>query len=318
MIPACISERSNLKVIIKMKYFTALRRRWQAFLHNDDLKKKIYSIVFESDTPKGKLFDILLISSITLSVLLVILESMQIFPHSAYLVLRILEYLLTLFFTIEYLARIYCLKEPRKYIFSFFGIVDLLATLPVYLGFVFHGSHYLLVIRAFRLIRVFRIFKLFLFINEGNLLLRSLWISAPKIFIFFFFVLILVTSMGTVMYMIEGTQPGSEFNNIPNSIYWAIVTMTTVGYGDITPVTPMGRFLSAVIMLIGYTIIAVPTGIVSATMVNEHKKPVHRRCPRCRREEDDPTAIYCKYCGTRLKKDKHPAEHKERQSDERF
>lgn len=270
-----------------MKCISRLRQRWQHFLHDDELKQKIYSIVFESDTPKGKLFDIVLIGSITLSVLLVILESMHIFPHSAYLILRVLEYLLTLFFTFEYLARIYCLKEPRKYIFSFFGIVDLLATLPVYLGFVFHDSHYLLVIRAFRLIRVFRIFKLFLFINEGNLLLRSLWISAPKIFIFFFFVLILVTSMGTVMYMIEGTQPGSDFNNIPNSIYWAIVTMTTVGYGDITPETPLGRFLSAVIMLIGYTIIAVPTGIVSATMVSEHKKQEKRKCPRCQRDGHD-------------------------------
>lgn len=301
-----------------MKCISRLRQRWQHFLHNDELKQKIYSIVFESDTPKGKLFDIVLIGSITLSVLLVILESMHIFPHSAYLVLRVLEYLLTLFFTFEYLARIYCQKEPRKYIFSFFGIVDLLATLPVYLGFVFHDSHYLLVIRAFRLIRVFRIFKLFLFINEGNLLLRSLWISAPKIFIFFFFVLILVTSMGTVMYMIEGTQPGSDFNNIPNSIYWAIVTMTTVGYGDITPETPLGRFLSAVIMLIGYTIIAVPTGIVSATMVSEHKKQEKRKCPRCQRDGHDFEAMYCKYCGAKLRREKTDGQIHERRNDERF
>lgn len=301
-----------------MKCISRLRQRWQHFLHDDELKQKIYSIVFESDTPKGKLFDIVLIGSITLSVLLVILESMHIFPHSAYLVLRVLEYLLTLFFTFEYLARIYCLKEPRKYIFSFFGIIDLLATLPVYLGFVFHASHYLLVIRAFRLIRVFRIFKLFLFINEGNLLLRSLWISAPKIFIFFFFVLILVTSMGTVMYMIEGTQPGSDFNNIPNSIYWAIVTMTTVGYGDITPETPLGRFLSAVIMLIGYTIIAVPTGIVSATMVSEHKKQEKRKCPRCQRDGHDFEAMYCKYCGAKLRTEKKGKNEDESCKDERF
>ena len=187
-----------------MKFISRIHQRCQNFLHNDELKEKIYSIVFESDTKKGnelkekiysivfesdtkkgKLFDIILISSITLSVLLVIVESMHIFPHSAYLVLRILEYLLTLFFTFEYLARIYCLKKPQKYIFSFFGIVDLLATLPVYMSFFVTGSHYLLVIRAFRLIRIFRIFKLFTFINEGNLLLRSLWISAPKILIFF-------------------------------------------------------------------------------------------------------------------------------------
>lgn len=301
-----------------MNYLSQWRKKWHQFLHDEDLKQRIYSIVFESDTPKGKLFDIILIGSITLSVLLVILESMHIFPHSAYLALRVTEYVLTLFFTVEYLARIYCLKQPRKYIFSFFGIVDLLATLPVYLSFFLHGSHYLLVIRAFRLIRVFRIFKLFSFINEGNLLLRSLWISAPKISIFFFFVLILVTSMGTVMYMIEGNVPGSQFNNIPNSIYWAIVTMTTVGYGDITPITPAGRFLSAVIMLIGYTIIAVPTGIVSATMVSEHKKLEKRRCPRCQRDGHDFEALYCKYCGARLKPEKPAGPEKERRADERF
>ena len=301
-----------------MKFFSNLHRRWHRFLHNEELKQKIYSIVFESDTPKGKMFDIVLIASILLSVLLVILESMHIFPHSAYLVLRVLEYLLTLFFTVEYLARIYCLKQPRKYIFSFFGIVDLLATLPVYLSFFLHGSHYLLVIRAFRLIRIFRIFKLFTFINEGNLLLRSLWISAPKILIFFFFVLILVISMGTVMYMIEGSQEGSSFNNIPNSIYWAIVTMTTVGYGDITPVTPVGRLFSAIIMLIGYTIIAVPTGIVSATMVSEHKKQEKRKCPRCNRDGHDFEAVYCKYCGAKLKKEKTDEPANERFNDERF
>lgn len=248
------------------------------------------------------------------------MESMHIFPHSAYLVLRVLEYLLTFIFTIEYLARIYCLKQPAKYIFSFFGIVDLLATLPVYLSFFLHGSHYLLVIRAFRLIRIFRVFKLFMFINEGNLLLRSLWISAPKILIFFFFVLILVTSMGTVMYMIEGTVPGSDFNNIPNSIYWDIVTMTTVGYGDITPVTPVGRFISAVIMLIGYTIIAVPTGIVSATMVSQHKKFAKRRCPKCNRDGHDSETQFCKYCGARLD-DYKSADDNEiniRPTDERF
>ncbi len=303
-----------------MKLFTGLRRRWHDFMHNEELKQKIYKVVFESDTPQGKLFDIILMCSIVLSVLLVIMESMHIFPHSAYLVLRVLEYLFTFIFTIEYLARIYCLKQPAKYIFSFFGIVDLLATLPVYLSFFLHGSHYLLVIRAFRLIRIFRVFKLFMFINEGNLLLRSLWISAPKILIFFFFVLILVTSMGTVMYMIEGTVPGSDFNNIPNSIYWAIVTMTTVGYGDITPVTPVGRFISAVIMLIGYTIIAVPTGIVSATMVSQHKKFAKRRCPKCNRDGHDSEAQFCKYCGARLD-DYKSADDNEiniRPTDERF
>ena len=276
-----------------MNYFSKLYTRWQHFLHNETLKQKVYSIVFESDTPKGRLFDIILISSIIVSVLMVILESMHLFSPTAYWILRLLEYLLTLFFTIEYLARIYCLKNPRKYIFSFFGLVDLL------------------VIRAFRLIRIFRIFKLFSFISEGNLLLRSLRISAPKISVFFFFVLILVTSMGTVMYMIEGDVPGSEFNNIPNSIYWAIVTMTTVGYGDITPVTPVGRFLSAIIMLTGYTIIAVPTGIVSAAMVSQQKKQAERQCPHCHQTGHDAEAIYCKYCGKELESDSKRKIHNE-------
>lgn len=191
-------------------FLKKLQQRWLHFLHNEDLKQKVYTIVFESDTRKGRLFDLALMGCILLSVTLVMLESMHLLPPEADTALRVTEYVLTLFFTLEYLARIYCLKQPKSYVFSFFGIVDLLATLPVYLGFIFQGAHYLLVIRAFRLIRVFRIFKLFLFIREGNLLLRSLWISAPKISIFFFFVLILVTSMGTVMYMIEGVEPGSQ------------------------------------------------------------------------------------------------------------
>jgi voltage-gated potassium channel len=147
---------------------------------------------------------------------------------------------------------------------------------------------------------VFRVFKLFNFLKEGNLLLVSLKVSAPKIVVFFFFVLILVTSIGTIMYMVEGTQPGTQFDNIPNSIYWAIVTMTTVGYGDITPVTPVGRFISAIVMLIGYTIIAVPTGIVSATMVDQHRKRREMKCPRCGKSGHDESADFCKFCGWKL------------------
>ena len=281
-------------------FFKGIRERIHAFLHDEELKKTLYVIIFESDTPKGKLFDTVLIGFIIMSVLVVIVESLQTFPAQYGLALRILEYVFTGFFTFEYVVRIYCSPQPRKYIFSFFGIVDLLATLPVYLGFFFGGTRYLLVIRAFRLIRVFRVFKLFNFLKEGNLLLVSLKVSAPKIFVFFFFVLILVTSIGTIMYMVEGTQPGTEFTNIPNSIYWAIVTMTTVGYGDITPVTPVGRFISAIVMLIGYTIIAVPTGIVSATMVDQHRKKRDAKCPQCGKSGHDALAEYCKHCGAKL------------------
>ena len=251
----------------KTGLWKALTNKINTFLHNKELKEKLYVIIFESDTPKGKLFDVFLIGFIIMSVLVVILESVVTFSDHFRLALQILEYVFTAFFTFEYLVRIYCSPKPKKYIFSFFGIVDLLATLPLYLGFLFTSARYLLIIRTFRLIRVFRVFKLFNFLEEGNLLLVSLRLSSRKIFVFFFFVLILVTSIGTIMFMVEGTQPDTQFNNIPNCIYWAIVTMTTVGYGDITPVTPVGRFISACVMLIAYSIIAVPTGIVSATMI---------------------------------------------------
>ncbi len=229
----------------KTGLWKALTNKINTFLHNKELKEKLYVIIFESDTPKGKLFDVFLIGFIIMSVLVVILESVVTFSDHFRLALQILEYVFTAFFTFEYLVRIYCSPKPKKYIFSFFGIVDLLATLPLYLGFLFTSARYLLIIRTFRLIRVFRVFKLFNFLEEGNLLLVSLRLSSRKIFVFFFFVLILVTSIGTIMFMVEGTQPDTQFNNIPNCIYWAIVTMTTVGYGDITPVTPVGRFISA-------------------------------------------------------------------------
>lgn len=284
----------------KPGFFGRIKGVIHAFFHNEKLKEKLYVIIFESDTPMGRLFDICLIGFIITSILVVILESVQGFTSHFNLGLRIAEYVFTAFFTFEYLVRIYCSPQPKKYIFSFFGIIDLLATLPIYLGFFFTSSRYLLIIRAFRLIRIFRVFKLFNFLEEGNLLLVSLRASGPKIFVFFFFVVILVTSIGTIMYMVEGGQPDTAFNNIPNSIYWAIVTMTTVGYGDITPVTPVGKFVSAIVMLIGYTIIAVPTGIVSATMVSEHRKRSLLRCPSCHKTGHEELAEYCKHCGEKL------------------
>lgn len=175
--------------------------------------------------------------------------------------------------------------------------------MPLYLAFFLPGARYLLIIRAFRIIRVFRIFKLFNFWLEGERLLTSLRESSKKIAVFFLFVVILVVAIGTLMYMIEGTQPNTQFNNIPNSIYWAIVTMTTVGYGDITPATALGKFLSACVMLIGYTIIAVPTGIVSASMMKEYKKLKDLQCPNCHKTGHEENATYCKYCGHKLKND---------------
>lgn len=258
-------------------------------------RERLYQIIFESDTYAGRLFDTALIGLILLSVLAAMIESLSVVSEGWRLALRIFEYVSTFFFTVEYILRIYVSDQPRKYIFSFFGIVDLLATLPLYLAFFFPSVRYVLIIRAFRLIRVFRVFKLFNYWTEGNLLLRSVQRSMRKIFVFFLFVLILVVSIGTIMYMIEGDYPQSGFTDIPTSIYWAIVTLTTVGYGDITPVTPVGRFISGLVMLLGYTIIAVPTGIVSVSLMDEQKKSA-RKCPNCGRTLDKGSR-FCKYCG---------------------
>lgn len=282
------------KLILKIKSSI------ENFLHNEELKRKLYTIIFEADTKAGKRFDVLLMVFILLSVLVVVVESLEVIANRFKLVFQVFEYVFTGFFTIEYLVRIYCSPKPKKYIFSFFGIVDLISTLPMYLGFLFQGARYFIIFRTFRLIRVFRVFKLFTFISEGHLLLKSLYESSRKIIVFFLFVIILVVSIGTLMYMIEGTTPNTQFTDIPTSIYWAIVTMTTVGYGDITPVTTIGRALSAFVMLLGYTIIAVPTGIVSAEMVKSYKKQAQKKCVHCGKSGHEADASFCKYCGESL------------------
>ena len=284
-------------------------------MRNEELKKKLYTIIFESDTPMGKLFDVVLIILIIFSVHLVFIESMEV-PLSIKPWLMRAEYFFTFVFTAEYVLRLYCSPKPRDYALSFFGIIDLVATLPFYMTWLFGSARYLLIIRVFRLIRVFRVFKLFHFLREGNLLLRSIILSSRKIFVFFLFVVTLVTSLGTIMYMIEGDLPGTQFTNIPKSIYWAIVTMTTVGYGDVTPVTGLGRFLSSLVMLLGYTIMAVPTGIVSVSMMNlrdaekreanqedsdEVEEENLRIVERMKTEDEeflaDDEPNYCPYCG---------------------
>lgn len=292
-----------------------LKAWWEALMRNEELKKKLYTIIFESDTPMGKLFDVVLIILIIFSVHLVFIESMEV-PLSIKPWLMRAEYFFTFVFTAEYVLRLYCSPKPRDYALSFFGIIDLVATLPFYMTWLFGSARYLLIIRVFRLIRVFRVFKLFNFLREGNLLLRSIILSSRKIFVFFLFVVTLVTSLGTIMYMIEGDLPGTQFTNIPKSIYWAIVTMTTVGYGDVTPVTGLGRFLSSLVMLLGYTIMAVPTGIVSVSMMNlrdaekreanqedsdEVEEDNMRIVERMRTEDEeflaDDEPNYCPYCG---------------------
>lgn len=270
---------------------------------NKALKEKLYTIIFEADTPAGKAFDIILIICIILSIFLAIVESLQGISPEMQKTFIVFEFIFTGFFTFEYLTRIYCSPHPKKYIFSFFGIIDLLATIPLYLAFFLPGARYLLVIRAFRIIRVFRIFKLFNFWHEGEMLLTAIKQSSKKIAVFFVFVVILVISIGTLMYMIEGGQTESSFNNIPNSIYWACVTMTTVGYGDITPATGLGKFLSAFVMIIGYTIIAVPTGIVSVSMMKEQRRIEKIRCKNCGSHGHDAKALYCHHCGFPLYSD---------------
>lgn len=265
---------------------------------NSKLKQRLYNIIFLSDTPAGKAFDVTLLWTIVASIVLVIVESMQGLPPVCKTVFTVLEYVFTFFFTLEYLCRLYCTPKPLKYALSFYGIIDLLSTLPLYIGWFFNGARYLMIMRTFRLIRVFRVFKLFSFLEEGDNLMRSMLLSSRKIFVFFLFVVILTISLGTLMFMVEGNIPNTQFTDIPTSIYWAIVTMTTVGYGDIAPVTMFGRMLSAIIMLLGYTIMAVPTGIVSAQFIHDHNKNRKDtpKCPECGCPLPH-NAHYCPHCG---------------------
>ncbi len=264
----------------------------------DRLRKKIHTIIFEADTPAGKAFDLILLAAILLSVLVVMLESVEkLRSHYGYY-FRLTEWVLTILFTIEYVLRIYCVRKPWGYVRSFYGIIDLLAILPTYLSILIAGAHTLLVIRALRLLRIFRILKLVYFLREARTLARALYASRGKISIFLFFVLLVVTIIGAVMYLVEG-QSNPGFSSIPVSIYWAIVTLTTVGFGDITPQTHLGQFLSAMVMILGYAVLAVPTGIVTMELVK--KQPVNTQsCPNCSREGHDDDAVFCKYCGNAI------------------
>ena len=278
-------------------------------------KKRLHSILFEGNDPLSRPVDIFIMVCIGLCVLMASLESvvkvddysLQAIFHqelSGIGILKtciiVLEYVLSILFTIEYILRVYCSPVKKDYVLSFFGIIDLLATLPQLLSIFFPPLRYLSIMRTFRLIRIFRVLKLFAFINEGYLLLESIRKSINKILVYFFFVVVLVCILGTLMFIVEGQIPGTEFTSIPKRIYWAIVTLTTVGYGDITPTTGLGQFLSGIVMILGYTIIAVPTGIVSASMIDTTKKKGQNgRCPRCN-EKTDLNANYCKHCGERL------------------
>lgn len=263
------------------------------------LRRKLYVIIFEADTYEGKLFDIILIAAILLSVVVVMLDSVgsirERIGHSLY----IAEWLFTLLFSVEYLVRLYCSPRPYRYATSFFGVIDLLAVLPTYLNLIFPGSQYLLVIRVLRVLRIFRVLKLVQFIGEAEYLMKAINASRRKITVFMFFVLTLVTVLGSMMYLVEGPENG--FTSIPVSIYWAIVTLTTVGYGDVSPQTPVGQALATVIMLTGYSIIAVPTGIVTVELAEAIKGSSKQFiCNECGKSGHDNDAAYCKYCGNRI------------------
>jgi voltage-gated potassium channel len=258
----------------------------------------------------GKAFDLILLILILLSVFIVMLESVGPIDAEYHDALYLCEWIITIFFTIEYIARIITVNKPSKYIFSFYGIIDFLSTIPLYLSFILAGSSYLLTVRALRLLRVFRILKITRYIGASNQLTKALIHSRAKIFVFLFFVVIVSVIAGTLMYIIEGEKSG--FTSIPISVYWAIVTLTTVGYGDISPATPLGQFIASFIMILGYGIIAVPTGIVSAEYSrNQDRKEVGndyvhvntQACINCGAAKHRDDADYCHRCGSSLHED---------------
>lgn len=263
--------------------------RWRA---------RLFEVIFHSDTPAGRAFDLTLLLMILASVLAVSLETVTWFRERHGEVLRLWEWAATLVFTLEYVLRTICVSRPKHYVFSFYGVVDLLSILPSYLSLLVTGTHYLLVVRILRLLRIFRILKLTRFLSESSTLSAALVASRHKIGVFLYTVLLAVTIIGAVMYVVEG--PTSGFTSIPTSIYWAIVTLTTVGYGDISPVTPLGQFLACLVMILGYGIIAVPTGIVTSELAAARGQAPGRICPNCARGGHDADARYCKNCGNPL------------------
>jgi len=264
-------------------------------------RKRLFEVIFEADTPAGKLFDVLLIISILASVAVVMLDSVSSISEKWGTLLKAAEWFFTILFTIEYVFRLICAGRAIRYAKSFFGIVDLMAIVPTYLNLILPGSRYLLVIRLLRVLRIFRILHLSRFVAEANVLMTALASSKRKILVFFFAVLTLVVILGSLMYVIEGRDPASGFTSIPKSVYWAIVTLTTVGYGDISPQTGPGQMLAAVVMILGYSIIAVPTGIVTAELTQAYKKEITAQtCPQCTRQGHDKDANHCKFCGAQL------------------
>lgn len=264
-------------------------------------RERLFVIIFESHTFGGKLFDVALIISILLSVMVVILASVESLWAAYEVPLIVGWWVFTVLFTIEYILRILCVRQPRRYVLSFFGIVDLLAILPGYMGLFFRSGRFLSVVRILRILRVFRILDLNAYANEAQNMLTALKNSQRRITIFFIFIITLTVILGSVMYVVEGSQPGSGFSNIPRSIYWAVVTITTVGYGDISPHTNLGQFIAAISMIMGYSIIVVPTGLVSVEFARMKRSDTSTpECTSCKATGHDEDSTFCKYCGVRL------------------
>ena len=260
---------------------------------------KVHSVIFEADTTSGKIFDIALIITILLSVIVVMLESVSSLRVKYSYYFYVLEWIFTILFTIEYILRLNTVFHPWKYATSFFGVVDLLAVLPTYLDLLIPGTHYFLIIRVLRLLRIFRVLKLVKYIGETEILVQALRASSRKIFVFMFSIFTIVIVMGSLMYVIEGEENG--FTSIPRSIYWAIVTITTVGYGDISPSTPIGQVIATIVMFLGFSIIAVPSGIVTLEISDLYKyKTSTQVCQNCLAGDHDDDAKFCKNCGTVL------------------
>jgi voltage-gated potassium channel len=263
------------------------------------LRRRLFSVIFKADTPAGKAFDIALIAAIGVSVLAVMLSTVENFNARYGRTLYYLEWGFTIVFTIEYLLRLYCVRDVRIYAGSFYGIVDLLSVLPTYLALFVTGAGYMLIIRALRILRLFRVLKLSRYIGEANTLIEALAASWRKILVFIYAVLTLVVIFGAVMFFIEGEEAG--FTSIPRSVYWTIVTLTTVGYGDIAPQTPLGQGMASVIMILGYGIIAVPTGIYASELTQAiQRRRSLRVCPACQLVGHETDASYCKRCGASL------------------
>lgn len=266
-------------------------------------RDRVWRIIFLSDTPMGRAFDILLLWLIGISVVVVMMESVDSLQLKHGKLFLTLEWIFTVLFTIEYVTRIVVVRNKWRYITSFYGLVDLISIVPTYLMLVLPGSHYLLVVRVLRLLRIFRILKMARHMGEANLIMNAFRSSWTKITVFIFFVFAVTMILGTLMYIVEGLiakNPG--FSSVPQSVYWGIVTISTVGYGDVTPITVVGKMIATLIILIGYGIIAVPTGIVTAEL-NMHLREIRmdtRKCTECGLEGHDPKAVFCKSCGTKL------------------